>query len=96
MLSIKSLLQQNAKNIYIYFTYEEISKEFLIDAEKEGFTFGDGVKPTQRHPSDIFSIHDDMTISYVGFCGHMAFHYSQSTSKNKFLKVNYHLYKYGI
>ncbi len=44
-----------------------------MDAEKAGFTFGDGIRPTEKETSDLFSIHPDLTLSYTGKAGHMLF-----------------------
>ena len=34
--------------VYVYLRDEVIADKFLRDAENEGFTFGDGAKPTTR------------------------------------------------
>ena len=69
---IKSLLKRKG-NVYIYLPNQEIAERFMQDAEREGFTFGDGVKPTERQASDIIALYNDMTISYVTTYGRIAF-----------------------
>ena len=59
--------------VYVWLASGNICKLFLKKAEEEGFTFGDGAKPTEREGSDIFALNRDWTINYVGFTGHMAF-----------------------
>lgn len=71
MRKIKELA--NNEKIYVYLATEEIGKRFFRQAEDEGFTFGDGAKPTSRHYSDIMAVNPDGTINYVGSYGRMAF-----------------------
>ena len=61
------------RHTLIYCRSRNIAARFLADAETEGFTFGDGQRPTAKEYSDIYSLHDDLTISYTGWAGHMAF-----------------------
>ena len=61
------------RHTFIYCRSRNIAARFLADAETEGFTFGDGQRPTAKEYSDIYSLHDDLTISYTGWAGHMAF-----------------------
>lgn len=74
MSKLKNLLSAYPNSrIFLHFKTHELARRFLVDAEAEGFTFGDGVKPTERGADSIFALNDDMTINYVGFVGHMAF-----------------------
>lgn len=74
MSKLKNLLSAYPNSrIYLHFETSELARRFLADAEAEGFTFGDGAKPTSRKPDSIFALNDNMTINYVGFVGHMAF-----------------------
>lgn len=91
MSKLKNLLSvyPNSK-IFLHFETSELARRFLADAEAEGFTFGDGAKPTSREPDSIFALNDDMTINYVGSIGHMAF--SSGTDKvgeRKLVRVEY-------
>ena len=61
------------RHTFIYCRSRNISARFLADAEAEGFTFGDGKKPAEKEYDDIFSLHDDLTISYTGWAGHVLF-----------------------
>ena len=87
MRSIKNLLKLNGR-IYLYLQDEKIGKLFLENAEKEGFTFGDGVNPTKRKADSIFAINDDFTINYVGYIGHLAF----NSSVDKIVRIDYYKY----
>lgn len=59
--------------VYVYFPTEELAKQFMQQAEAESFTFGDGVKPTERHATTVMAVNPNRTINYVGAIGHMAF-----------------------
>ena len=70
MRNIKDLIN-NEKKVYILLKNEDIAKRFMADAETEGITFGDGVKPSYRKPDDIMALLPDGTLCYVGFIGRM-------------------------
>ncbi|MDD6394564.1 MAG: hypothetical protein PUB37_00040 [Firmicutes bacterium] len=78
--------------VYVRLANEEIGRRFLRDAEREGFTFGDGAKPTEREYSDIFAVNRDMTINYVGFVGHIAFSGAKKTGGERLFRVDYEKY----
>lgn len=90
MSKIKSLLEKNKNGrIYVYLADEKIGKKFLQDAEDEGFTFCDGVKPTKREISDIFALNDDMTINYVGTNGRIAYQSAKKIGDKRLIKIDY-------
>lgn len=66
-------LASMGERVYVYLKDEETAQRFLRDAEAEGFTFGDGVKPTERHWSDLYAIHSDGTLNYVGVIGRIEY-----------------------
>ena len=72
MKTIKELASMGER-VYVYLKDEENARRFLRQAESEGFTFGDGVKPTDRHWSDLYAIHPDGTLNYVGSVGRIEF-----------------------
>ena len=61
------------RHTFIYCRSRNIAARFLADAEAEGFTFGDGKKPSEKEYDDIYSLHNDLTISYTGWAGHVMF-----------------------
>lgn len=89
MSTIQSLLSNYKGRIYVFLASAEIGKRFLQDAENEGFTFGDGVKPTQREAEDIFAINEDMTINYVGFVGHLAYRLADKIGDRPLIRIDY-------
>ncbi|WP_316630141.1 hypothetical protein [uncultured Ruminococcus sp.] len=57
------------ERVYVHLKDEETAMRFLRQAESEGFTFGDGVSPTDRHWSDLYAVHPDSTLNYVSTNG---------------------------
>lgn len=72
MKMIKELASMGER-VYVYLKDEKTALRFLCEAEAEGFTFGDGVKPTERHWSDLYAIHPDGTLNYVGTIGRIEY-----------------------
>ena len=59
-------LSKSKGKVYVYLRNEVIIRKFLKDAENEGFTFGDGKKPTARPGNNLYVVNRDWTISHVG------------------------------
>ncbi len=72
MQSITELSKLDGR-VYVYLSSDEIGEAFLQQAEKEGFTFCDGVKPTQRAYNRLMAVNSNHTINYVGWAGHAAY-----------------------
>lgn len=72
MKTIKELAS-TGERVYVHLKDEETAMRFLHQAESEGFTFGDGVNPTNRHWSDLYAIHPDSTLNYVGSVGQIEY-----------------------
>ncbi len=89
MSKIKRLLLDKKCKIYVYLATEDLCKDFFEQAEKEGFTFGDGVRPTQKHTSDIIAVNNDMTMNYVGFVGRVAFQAANKIGNQPLIKIDY-------
>ena len=87
--TIRQLSQLNGR-VYVYFKTDELCQQFLLQAEQEGFTFGDGVKPTERHTSDIIAVNKDFTINYVGANGRIAFGSgAKKLGDEKLIRIDY-------
>ena len=84
MKTIKELANMG-EHVYVHLKDEETAMSFLRQAESEGFTFGDGVCPTDRHWSDLYAIHPDGTLNYVGASGHILY----SSALNDLLRIEY-------
>lgn len=72
MKSVKELAQLEGR-VYVYFSSNDLCKRFLADAESEGLTFCDGIKPTQKQPASIIALNRNCTLNYVGTNGRIAF-----------------------
>lgn len=72
MKTIKELAS-TGERVYVHLKDEETAMRFLHQADAEGFTFGDGVSPTDRHWSDLYAIHSDSTLNYVGSVGRIEY-----------------------
>lgn len=90
--TIRELAKLNGR-VYVFLADEAIGRQFLEQAEQEGFTFGDGVKPTQRHWSDLMAVNHDGTINYVGTNGRIAWSSGAKTVGGETLiRVDYRRY----
>lgn len=72
MKTIKELANMGER-VYVHLKDEKTAMKFLQQAESEGFTFSDGAKPTDRHWSDLYVIHPDGTMNYVGSVGRIEY-----------------------
>ena len=84
MKTIKELANMGER-VYVHLKDEETAMSFLQQAELEGFTFGDGVRPASRHWSDLYSIHTDGTLNYVGSIGHIEY----GSGANSVIRIEY-------
>ena len=66
-------LANMGERVYVHLNDEETAMRFLRQAESEGFTFGDGVSPTDRHWSELYAIHPDGTLNFVGTVGRIEY-----------------------
>ena len=87
MRTIKELVGQ-AEKVYIVLEDRATQYRFQSDAEKEGITFGDGVKPTERVIDDIMALKADGTICFLGWAGRMCYH----NRKQNIIRVDYKKY----
>lgn len=72
MRNVLELLALN-RRAYVYTASPAVRQRFVRDLETEGFTFGDGVKPSERELGSIMAVNPHMTINYVNFVGTMHF-----------------------
>lgn len=92
METISLLLQEydeKENRIYVHFKTEVLCKAFMLQAENEGFTFCDGVKPTERETDSILAVNGDKTINYVGFIGHTAYAGAEKIGNRKLIRIEY-------
>ena len=70
--TIRELSEINGR-VYIFLRTPELGRRFLLQAEQEGFTLGDGEKPTARQYAEVMAVNCDITINYVGTNGRIAY-----------------------
>ena len=87
MRTIRQLINSD-KKVYIFLKNKAIQSRFMSDAEGEGITFGDKVKPTKRQADDIMALNTDETICFLGWAGRMCYHYGGNTA----IRIDYEKY----
>ncbi len=70
--SLTKLSQLNGR-VYVHMESSQMEKQFLQQAESEGFTFTNSVKPTNGKQANFMAINPDHTINYIGVFGRMAY-----------------------
>ena len=87
MRTIRQLINPD-KKVYIYMRGKAIRYRFMGDAEREGITYGDRVKPTEREVDDIMALQADGTICFPGWAGRMCYR----LCGDKAIRVDYEKY----
>lgn len=82
-------LASRKERVYIFLKNSAVARLFLENADREGFTFCDGVRPTEREADFLYRIMPEKTICYVGLAGRMAFHYKGFHSVEPVVWVDY-------
>lgn len=73
MRTIEQLVKENQKRVYVYLADKKTADRFIRDAEAEGYTFGDGVKISERNIDDFYAINRNHTVNFINGIGRMAF-----------------------
>ena len=71
MKSIKELVMKETRTVFVHTPSKAIARDFLKHAEKEGFLFGDGKRPTKKPLDDYYALHQDLTMNFIGFAGRL-------------------------
>ncbi len=71
--SIKKLVNSNEKRVYVFLSDKETAARFIADAEAEGYKFADGVKLSERQPSDFYALNQNNTINFINYIGRIVF-----------------------
>ena len=89
MRTIAELLNLDGR-VYVYVPSRNIRRLFLKNAQKEGISFADGVKPTKRRAyDDIYALNKDFTLNFVGYIGHITFHQPSYFDNDKLIRIDY-------
>lgn len=90
MLRTLTELSQMEGRTYVYIENEELMQHFIQQAEKEGFTYCDGAKLTERFPAYVMALNPDKTINFVGMNGRTAWQTKTKTIGGvKFNQIRY-------
>lgn len=90
MRTITNLINHE-KHVYVILATKELCRQFLIQAEWEGFTVGENGKPTEIEYADVLAVLPDKKLCHLGFVSRMALH---SNHKNV-VRVDYEKYING-
>lgn len=93
MRTLTDLRNTLTGKIYIYCKDPKTAKQFLIDAENEGYRFGK-IKPTDNSPDDIIALEKHKQLSYVGFVGRVAFQ-CNGNGDGTLHRIDYEKYRSG-
>ena len=91
MRTIKNLVENTEKRVYVFLVDTETQERFAADAEREGITLGDGTKISDRPISDFYAINADGTVNFINTVGRIAF---QSGAEN-IVRIDYKKYCNG-
>lgn len=88
-MRFRDLAKLNGR-VYIHLASEDLAKEFQRQAEKEGFTFCDGTKPSEREMASVMALNPNLTINYVGAVGLIAYRSgAKEIGGKKLIRVEY-------
>ncbi len=90
MRTIRKLINKD-KKVYILLRTKAMEYRFMSDADREGITFGDGVRATERAVDEVMALRADGTICFLGWAGRMCYH----NSKSGVLRIDYEKYING-
>ena len=85
MKSIKELVMKETRSVYVHTPSKALAKDFLEQAEKEGFLFSDGKRPTKKPLDDYYALHQDLTMNYIGYIGRLRY----NSNDDGILRVEY-------
>ncbi len=79
------------KHVYVRFNTKELCRQFLQQAEWEGFTIGEDGKPTDIELTDVLAVQPEKKLCHLGWASHMAYH---ANPKNV-IRIDYEKYING-
>lgn len=85
MKSIKELVMKETRPVYVHTPSKASARDFLKQAEKEGFLFGDGKLPTKKPLDDYYALHQDLTMNYIGYIGRLRW----KSNDDEIIRVEY-------
>lgn len=86
MKSIKALVMKADRPVYIHVPSKALARDFLRQAEKEGFLFLDGKRPSKKKPlDDFYALRPNLYINYIGFIGRLCW----KSNDDSIIRVEY-------
>ena len=81
--------------IYLYFKDAETERQFIEDAQAEGYRFG-SISPADSPADNIIALCEEKQLSHVGAVGRIAFQCNGgSGAKGRFHRIDYAKYRRG-
>lgn len=71
MKAIKELVMKKTRPVYVHLPSRAATLDFLKNAEKEGFLFGDGKRPSKKPLDDYYALHQDLNMNFIGFASRL-------------------------
>ncbi len=90
MRTIKQLIQKD-KKVYLYLRNEAVRLRFSYESDKEGITFDDGEKVTERAVDDVMALLPGGTICFLGFVGRICYGSGSADA----IRIDYEKYANG-
>ena len=75
--------------VYVYLASKQLVCQSLKQAEIEGFTFCDGVNPTNSKETAVMAVNPNRTINFVGFVGLMPYAVAETIGDKRIIRVEY-------
>ena len=91
MRTIRNLIQKE-KKVYVLLKDKATQYRFMSDAEREGITYGDNVRVTDRPVDEVMALKADETICFLGWAGRICYHYAR---QNDIIRIDYEKYING-
>ncbi len=73
MRTITNLIKPKM-HVYVKFNNGALCRQFMQQAEWEGFTVGEDGKPTDIEWTDIIAVQSGKKLCHLGWASHMAYH----------------------
>lgn len=81
--------------IYLYLKDAETERQFIEDAQAEGYRFG-SISPADSLADNIISLCEDKQLSHVGAIGRIAFQCNGgSGARGRFHRIDYAIFRRG-
>ena len=73
-------LTNDKERVYIMCRTDRCAMQFLLNAEDEGIRFANSQLPTSGSLQDLYCLHKDGTLWYMGMAARMKYHYEMESA----------------